>query len=109
MSEIPLARDLLRRARACFVAGELREGLWLHDAAMRLLFRDAPVRVASPRSARVTPAKRAEILRFARENPDASQQEIGVALGVDKGRVSEVLNGKAGHPKPSAEESRGLF
>lgn len=58
--------------------------------------RRPPVRRAPVKAKRITKELRAQIVVYAHENPAASCQDIGVAFGINSGRVSEILAGKRG-------------
>jgi hypothetical protein len=95
MSDIPLARDRLSiiaanlKAKGCY--SEAREiGVIIVD----LLIRQPAIRRAPVKSRSVTPAIKAQIKSIAAANRQMSMDEIGRMVGVDGGRVSEVLNGK---------------
>ena len=59
------------------------------DLSRRPRFTRAPT-VSRP----VTPAIKAQMRDLHERNPDMTYQQIAVVLGIDKGRVSEVLAGK---------------
>ena len=56
------------------------------------LRRRAPIKRAKNRSRRKTPELGEEIRKYVSENPNLSQQEVGLRLHVNHGRVSEALN-----------------
>lgn len=62
----------------------------LHELAEETR-RKPPVTRAAPRSRKMTPALRREIIHVHRQHPDWTQQQIAVAVGVIAGRVSETL------------------
>jgi hypothetical protein len=55
--------------------------------------RRPPVRRSGPRAGAVTPDIQERIRQTAKAHPALSLHEIGVACGVNQGRVSEVLAG----------------
>ena len=57
------------------------------------LRRRPPVRRAPITSQKVTDELRAEIHRYAMDNPKESQAAIGRRFGVNSGRVSEIMAG----------------
>lgn len=95
MSNVPKAR-----AQLFAISEELeRMGVAVEAAEIRLviqeyLTRQSPIRRAPRKAFRLSPSIAAEIQRMAEADPRKSQLEIATALGVNPGRVSEVLNNK---------------
>jgi len=92
MSNIPRARDLILEVTATLdeqgdheVAEQLR-------AAIALMVRRSAARRAPAHSAEVTESVRAEIIALAADT-DLHSSEIAARVGVNPGRVSEVLHG----------------
>lgn len=89
MSNIPQARLELEDLSNTLPA----DAKWkLRAIVNKYLFRSPPVRRAPDKSLDITPAMRAQI--FALAKTDMHLSEIGHRLGINQGRVSEVLNGK---------------
>jgi len=95
-----LANDLADYAtEAEFFAGRVAAlALEIDDLADETK-RRPPVRQAPIAARRMTPELAREVRELARSNPDLTNREIGRRLGVDGGRVSEVLAGKRGEPE----------
>lgn len=89
MSDIPLARELL-----LYIAEKLDPDFRaaITGVVNAYLYREPEIRRASTRSAEITPEMKAQI--FALAKTDMHLSEIGHRLGINQGRVSEVLNGK---------------
>lgn len=94
MSQIIEARKELRRiAEEMRVRGDHDHADQIVDVVDNLMVRRSPVRGRMPtKSNQVTPAIKAQILRLAKTTSMHSA-EIAVRLGVNPGRVSEVLQG----------------
>lgn len=91
MIDIPAAR-----AELLAIADQLDAiGVPVADDVRRIvrekLFRSAPVRKMRARSNSVTPSVRAQIIHLA-ETTELHTAEIAAEVGVNPGRVSEVLN-----------------
>ncbi len=89
MSNIPIARELLLDVAKRAPAEQRRE---IERIVAHYLWRKPIVRRAPDKSTKLTPEIRAQIFQMAETNMHMS--EIGHALGINQGRVSEVLNGK---------------
>ena len=61
--------------------------------------RRRPVRDAPPRARKVTPEIKRQVRDLAARYPKMPIREIGLTLGIDGGRVSEILAGKRGEPE----------
>jgi hypothetical protein len=91
MSKIPEAREkLLALSNELPLKQQRQLRLIVHN----YLYREPRVRRAPVTSKKLTPKLRAKIKRIARDNPSMPIRKIGEAVGVDGGRVSEVLTGK---------------
>jgi hypothetical protein len=91
MSNIPKAREaLLAFANQCSPSGRREIMKIVRD----YLYREPRVRRAPVTSKKLTPKLRAEIKALAKAHPDWAIRKIGLKVGVDGGRVSEVLTGK---------------
>ena len=97
MSDIPQARHLINeliididndRVDACDIAHELE------TVILPLLHRETPIRKAGPRSKPMSKQQIFEIEHIAWKNPEMALNEIAEMVGVNPGRVSEVLNKK---------------
>ncbi|HVT83089.1 MAG TPA: hypothetical protein VHM90_20800 [Phycisphaerae bacterium] len=94
MSNIVRARELIEQiadnldhgGNASAAAKQLR-------AVLALMKRRSYVRRAPVHSNPVTPAIKAQIIALANANPAMHESEIAAQLGVNPGRVSEVLHG----------------
>jgi DNA-binding MarR family transcriptional regulator len=89
MSDIPKARQLLLDLAARLPHVHAAE---LASIVNHYLFREPKIRRAPTKSADITPSMRRQI--FALAKTDMHLSEIGHRLGINQGRVSEVLNGK---------------
>lgn len=96
MSDIPLARDMLK----C-VADDLRDGgdPVANAAAIEMIVRDWMYRTQSKPRAPVKSVPMNSLLgslarMISRQHPDRSTQQIADSLGVNPGRVSEAIAGK---------------
>lgn len=93
MSNIPEARkELSRIARRLRLDGEAELASRIGDVIDQYLHRRRPVRQMPIRSRSVTPRLKQQIIALA-ENTEMHSAEIAVRLGVNPGRVSEVLHG----------------
>ena len=86
---IPECRELLRIIAAALPAAEARRVRYV----IGHMKRRPAVRMTPEKARPVTPAIRARIRHLAATS-DMNQMEIGLAVGVNAGRVSEVLAGK---------------
>jgi len=90
------------RARLHEIANDLGYDLLTREAAAELhalaeeTKRRAPVRDAPPRARRITPEIKGRVRALAARYPKMPIREIGLTLGIDGGRVSEILAGKRG-------------
>ena len=95
-----ISRDLVDYAtEAEFFAGRVAAFAAEIAALAEETKRRPPVRNGRVTARHVTPEVAAAIRTIARENPRMPNREIGLRLGVDGGRVSEVLAGKRGEPE----------
>lgn len=93
MSNIILARQRIREiARRLLDRGDKEEASDLEDIVNSLMHRRRPARRAPVHSRRVSPAVRERIIELA-ETTDMHSSEIAAEVGVNPGRVSEVLQG----------------
>lgn len=94
MSKIPEGRQMLRDiANELRMAGDHDHADRIIDVVDHLLVRRSPVRGRMPTTSnQVTPAIKAQIKRLARTTK-LHTAEIAAQLGVNPGRVSEVLHG----------------
>jgi hypothetical protein len=93
MSNIPKARErLLGVARRLRELDHHTEAKLIHDIVHVLLVRQSPIRRAPRKPYNITPSIRAEIKRLA--DTDMHIHEIGQRVGINPGRVSEIINGK---------------
>lgn len=93
MSDIPKAMSLLNTAlRYCEDDPEdLCEAI---RQALALMPRKKPGKpVARATAKKVTPAIMGEVMILFRQNPYRSNRSMGLELGIDGGRVSEIING----------------
>lgn len=94
MSNIPEARRILTAVEASLREGRCSRG----DAsilileALSMMTRERMVRRAPDKSRKITPEMKETIRRLART--DMHVGEIAHRLGINQGRVSEVLSGK---------------
>lgn len=95
MSNVPLGRMQLNDIADLLEMNDISKT----EAAQQIrvvvavhLCREKKVRRAPTKSQPVTPEMRAQIFQLARTNMHMS--EIGHRLGINQGRVSEILNGK---------------
>ena len=88
MSNIPYARDLVARA---MLQSDDADVVTLLEQALDNMVRKSPVRRA-PRKNTMDASKVEAIREAADHNPSMSFQDIAVLVGVNAGRVSEVLN-----------------
>lgn len=89
MSNIPKAREALLSLATTL---STREASAIRSIVQSYLWREPAVRRAPEKSRDITPAMRAQI--HALGKTDMHISEIGHRLGINPGRVSEVLNGK---------------
>lgn len=91
MSNIPRARQMLHDLAKTLdpVSAAIIEG-----PIMQHLTREPHVRKARVKNAGVSPEIKHQIRQLAAAHPDMHLSEIGEIVGVNQGRVSEVLNGK---------------
>lgn len=94
MSNIPEARRILTEVETALREGKCSrsDAAVLISEALSMMTRERMARRAPEKSRKITPDIRARILQMARTN--MHQDEIGRALGINHGCVSEVLNGK---------------
>lgn len=93
MSDIALARRRIREiAQRLVDRGNDQEANELRNVVAGLMHRRTAVRRMSINSRRVTPAVRERIIELA-ESTDLHSAEIAAEVGVNPGRVSEVLHG----------------
>jgi len=91
LSNIPLARELIAKAAGMLPAGDPARSIIME--ALPMLMRERPHKRASITSRELTLEVACEIWRYYRRNPDAPTQQIATVIGVNAGRVSEVLTG----------------
>ena len=91
MSNVPLARDLIAKAAGMLPADDPARSIIME--ALPMLTRARPHKRAGITSRELTMEVACEIWRFYRRNQDAPTQQIATAIGVNAGRVSEVLTG----------------
>lgn len=87
--------DLLECARTCRAQHLLHTAATIEEAVRDLKRRPAFRRVART-SVPMTPAIAAQIRKVARLHPKWPQHRIAAVVGVNPGRVSEVISGKRG-------------
>jgi len=87
-SNIPRARDILRAAISETTERHIKAAM---VSALMLMSRKVGKR-APTKSAPLTPEKRREIIAMHRADPTAHISEIAHRVGVNPGRVSEVLS-----------------
>lgn len=93
MSNIPLARGIIDDVRLSLLDIDGNEALAMRlDEALALLTRRPYVRKTPAKNHGVTDIQKERIVLLA-NSTDMSQLEIGMDVGVNPGRVSEVLNG----------------
>lgn len=94
MSNIPAARLILSEVLSTLKRGQCSTGdaVEMIGKALSLMTRDKVVRRAPEKSKAITPEMRARIWQLA--DTDMHMSEIGHQLGINQGRVSEVLRGK---------------
>tara|TARA_R110002153_G_scaffold90455_1_gene220966 strand:- start:163 stop:453 length:291 start_codon:yes stop_codon:yes gene_type:complete len=91
MSNIPLARQILQSATTM---GDIRDMRVAIETALKHMTREPFTRKSSVKSPHMTKDLISRIRRYSERNPDLPLQEIAQAIGVNAGRVSEVLAGK---------------
>lgn len=89
MSDIPVARALLEEIASKAPPKLAAE---IQSVVNTYLYRKPFVRRAPPTKRAMTPALKARIRQLAAANPNMHMQDIADAVGVNPGRVSEVLN-----------------
>jgi hypothetical protein len=90
---IPIARAKLRDvALRLFSVGQSGEADEILNA-VDLMYRRSAIKRAAPRARKITPEISRSVRTYFRENPTASNREIGQRFGIDGGRVSEILHG----------------
>lgn len=97
MSNIPYARTIIWRLLDDMLNHRRRRS-WDARLALALehMTRESPIRKRAPvQSAKVTPKVRRRIVELAERN--ISQAEIAHLVGVNPGRVSEVLRARSAH------------
>ena len=94
MSNIPEARRILSEVATALHAGRCSRGdaAALIDEALSMMTRERMVRRAPEKSKPLTAEVRAKI--FAMAKTDMHMGDIAHQLGINQGRVSEVLTGK---------------
>lgn len=94
MSDIGRARkEISQIAETIEASGDAALAKQLRDV-LELMKRTKYVRRARAHSNAVTPTVKAKILKLANDHPDMHQSEIASQLGINPGRVSEVLQGR---------------
>jgi hypothetical protein len=89
MSDIIGARALLEDMRNEFAGTLLAERI---EVILGMLYRRPYKRHTAPKSKFVDAEMAKAIRKYARDNPTASNQDIGVVFGCNAGRVSEALH-----------------
>ena len=93
MSDVPGARKKLKSlARKLRIKGDKNSAAEIHKIVDDLLYRRGPARKMPRKSHPVTLSIKKRIIELA-ETTDMHSDEIAVAVGVNPGRVSEVLQG----------------
>jgi hypothetical protein len=92
MSDIPRARAILIDMRDNTKLDEIQRAAI--GVVLQLLRRPPPVRKTPARSNKVTAEIVVDVLDIAKNNPKQSQAEIGLTMGINSGRVSEILTGR---------------
>jgi hypothetical protein len=90
-SDIPGARIVLEQLHKDLMRRHLLDEAQQERIALAKMVRATPVRRTPVRNIRVTRKQRAMVLSLARTT-DLSQQEIAEQVGLNHGRVSEILN-----------------
>ena len=93
-SNIPRAREILRRAIAKTTERDVKVAM---VSALMLMSRKVG-KSAPVKSAPLTPEKRLEIVALRRADPTLHLSEIAHRVGVNPGRVSEVLSQPLNRP-----------
>lgn len=91
MSNIPRAREIIASAAAMLPMGDPARAMI--EVALPMLVRERPIKRAEETSRPLTMEVACEIWRYYRRHHDAPIQQIATAIGVNSGRVSEVLTG----------------
>jgi plasmid maintenance system antidote protein VapI len=95
MSDIPKARGLLEEVLdSSYLEGPEAEKI---AEALSLMTRKSASRVAPSKNRGVTPEQWDKVVRLSSVT-SKSQHEIAAAVGLNPGRVSEILNGKRKRP-----------
>jgi hypothetical protein len=93
LSDIAKARDEITAIADQLSAGGSEHGDQLREIVQRYMFRERAARRMPVHSRRVTPAVRERIIDLA-EGTMMHSAEIAIEVGVNPGRVSEVLHGR---------------
>ena len=88
MSNIPEARAIITKLMPQIQEPDVRSKL---AHALHLMHRKPPIKRARQRNV-LTAEKRAAVLALARRNPDLHLADIAEIVGLNPGRVSEILN-----------------
>ena len=92
-SNIPQAREeLVDLAKELYDKGQLDLSLRISAIVDKYLFRNPPDKVTRAKHNSPTAAQEREVLRLRSGNSDLSQQEIAQRVGLNPGRVSEILH-----------------
>lgn len=94
MSDIPLAREILRDLAESLSSSNPSEAQIIEMVVRDFMFRKHMKERAPVRSARMTPAIARTIRLMVANRPEMSAQDIANSLGVNPGRVSEAIAGK---------------
>lgn len=90
MSDVPEARELIKD-----VISDPLTDVWARERlemALSLLHRKPPIRKAPKVNPAPTPQQIWEVLYLFRTHGDWSQQKIAEQVGLNSGRVSEIVN-----------------
>lgn len=93
---IPAARARLDRIIARVqLDGSYRRGELIQDliAVQAMMFRKPPIRMARVKARPITEDIKRQVHTLAAKHPNMHMQEIGDMVGINAGRVSEILNG----------------
>ncbi len=92
MSNITKARtEIMAAATRLRLKGEVGEAVKLENVVQGLMHRKSPARRASRHSKSVTGTIRKQVLHLA-STTDLHSSEIAARLGINPGRVSEIIN-----------------
>lgn len=91
-SDIPGARVELFKIAEELAALAPQHATRIRDIIESMMIRKGYKRISDPHCGPITDAVKAQIRQLARTK--LSQQQIAVRLGINAGRVSEVLNGR---------------